>query len=119
MSRDGSVDLEFAGETRRFRLAYGELVRLQERVDAGPFWLIDQLRLRGREIRLQHIRHILILGLVGGGMKEPDAVRLVEAETVAKPDWLEWVVVATLVLTEAVTGAAEDPPGKPEAEAES
>lgn len=55
MSRDASIELDFAGEKRRFRLGIGQLVDLQEVCDSGPYVILDRLRTRERAVKIVDI----------------------------------------------------------------
>jgi hypothetical protein len=62
MARDASIDLEFAGAIRRFRLGWAELIKLQEKCDMGPWVILDRLRMRER---LYHLRRQVVEDLAG------------------------------------------------------
>ena len=76
MSRDGSVVLTFHdGEEYLFRLAWGQLSKLQEALNAGPFVVLDRLHMN--TWRVEDIAEVIKWGLVGGGMNEVKARKLV------------------------------------------
>lgn len=104
MSRDGSIDLDFADGTYHFRLAWGELIKLQEACDAGPYVVLDRL-LTGRW-RMQDISETLRLGLIGGGLEPVKAVKVIR-------DYVETrVPLESLVFAQRVLGAAIIPPAE-------
>ena len=110
MSRDGSVSFAFAGCRRRFRLAWGDLIQLQEACDAGPLHVLR--RLSGLDWRVGDIDAPLLLGLVGGGMAWADAEALM-AEHVTPVAPARFLPAAQLVLASALSGDPEDQPAKP------
>lgn len=115
MSRDGAIDLQWAGDERRFRLAIDELLALQDKRDAGPQELANRFRLQ--TWRVQDVQETLRLGLIGAGCEPKMAQRLVEEQ--ARPGRLaESAMVAFAVLIAAIQGDEEDPVGKPEAATE-
>lgn len=109
MSRDGSIDLDFADGTYHFRLAWGELEKLQEACDAGPYVVLDRL-LSGRW-RVSDISETIRLGLIGGGMEPVKALKLVREYVQSRPP-LENLVLAQRVLGAAVVGVPEEEVGK-------
>lgn len=116
MSRNGDVLLEWGGEERLFRLAWGELEKLQEACDAGPFHILAALR--SGLPRLEHVLEPIRWGLIGGGVSVLDANKLVSLFVKERP-LAENMITATAILTSALYGDAdeeeEDKPGKPEA----
>jgi len=59
-NRNGSVALDFGDGTYSFRLGWGDLQKLQEACDAGPFAIFN--RLGDMSFKVQDIREILRLG---------------------------------------------------------
>ncbi|CDM56287.1 MULTISPECIES: gene transfer agent family protein [Rhizobium] len=109
MSRDGSCEVPFNGRRTFFKLAWRELMKIQEACDAGPYLVLDRL-VSGRW-RLQDISEVIKWGLIGGGMSQGDALTLVESEVEGRPP-LENLVVAQKVLGAGVIGSAEEDVGK-------
>lgn len=105
MSRDASITLDWADGTYQFRLAWGQLVELQEKVDAGPFVILQRLNSGGW--RVQDISQVIRLGLVGGGMKQADALKLVRLHVEAFPP-AENLMVAQAVLAAGLMGAPDE-----------
>ena len=66
MSRDASLELDWADGRYTFRLAWAELEQLQEACDAGPYVILN--RLIDGSWRIADISNVIRLGLVGGGM---------------------------------------------------
>ena len=76
MSRDGSTIQTFMdGEEYTFRLAWGQLIKLQEARGCGPFVLLDRLHMN--TWFAEDISEVIRWGLVGGGMNEIKAKKLV------------------------------------------
>lgn len=114
MSRDGSCEVPFNGQRTMFKLAWRELMKIQEACDAGPYVVLDRL-VSGRW-RLQDISEVIKWGLIGAGMSQGDALKLVEAEVQGRPP-LENLVIAQTVLGAGVVGAPEEDVGKKSAAA--
>ena len=116
MARHGDITLGWADGEYLFRLAWAQLLALQEACDAGPQHILD--RLCGRQWRLQDVEQVLFLGLVGGGMDRAEARRLMRAHVHDQP-LAENLLVAQAVLAAALLGpgdeALDDLPGKPAA----
>jgi hypothetical protein len=109
VSRDGSVTFTWADGEHRFRLAIAQLRELQEKCDAGPAFILGRLQ-SGRWL-IDDIRETLRLGLIGGGAKPADAVKLVQRYVDERP-LLESVQPAMAVLLAALIGAEDEPLGK-------
>ncbi|MER2536027.1 MAG: gene transfer agent family protein [Rhizobiaceae bacterium] len=110
--RDASVTLDFADGTYVFRLAWGELEKLQEAVDAGPWAVLD--RLFSRQCRVGDISHVIRLGLIGGGMEPVKALKLTREYVEQRPP-AENLLAAQAILSVAVHGAPDEPLGEPQA----
>lgn len=115
MSRDARVDLDWADGTHTFRLAWGQLVELQEKCDAGPYVVLDRI-FRG-QWKMEDITNVIRLGLIGGGMPPVDALKKVRAYVEDRPP-LESVPFAQAILSAGLMGAPEEEVEK-KAEAES
>jgi hypothetical protein len=115
MSRHGDITFEWGHQEQRFRLAIGELRKLQERVDAGPYELLR--RLTSGTWRVDDIRETIRLGLAGGGADDATVRRLLRDHVDEKP-LLDSVMVAARILEAAIAGAPDEPLPKGEGEAE-
>lgn len=113
MSRDGSVKLDFAGEERTFRLAYGELRELQEVCDAGPLHIFTALHKGSWEVR--YVREVIRIGLIGGGMTPAAALDLTRRYVEQLPDWHVNSIIAAGIVSAAIFGSEDEKPGKPRA----
>lgn len=113
MSRHGDITLDWADGQYTFRLAWGELIKLQEACDAGPQHILD--RLTTGKWKLEDIEHVIFQGLVGGGMTTESARKLMRIHVRECPP-AENLVTASWILGAAIYGAADDkaeiPPGK-------
>lgn len=118
MSADASVTLFFGDAEYRFRLGIGEFRELQEKVNKrrtefglgaiGPTTLANLLR--ANDAWPDDVRDVLRIGLVGGGMKAPDAHRLLVTHFDGKPP-IEHYLPAFTVLMAAFVGVAGDEVG--------
>jgi len=109
MSRDGSCEVTFNGQPTMFKLAWRELMKIQEACDAGPYVVLDRL-VSGRW-KLQDISEVIKWGLIGGGMEQGQALKLVQTEVETRPP-LENLVIAQKVLGAGVVGSSEEEVGK-------
>lgn len=105
-------DIAFADDVYCFRLAWGELVELQEKTGCGPLFLLN--RLIGGDWRVEDISNIIRLGLIGGGMEPVPAGKLTRRYVEGRPP-LENHQLALLVLQAGIMGAPEEPVGESEA----
>lgn len=104
----------FADGEYDFRLAWGQLVELQELTDCGPNFVLN--RLHSGEWKVEDIEHVIRLGLLGADpdMKPSRAVELVKRYVKSRPP-LENHTLAVVILTAALVGASEEPVGEREA----
>lgn len=113
MSRDGSITLPFADGPKTFRMAWGELIKLQEHCDAGPFVVYTRLMTGGW--KMGDISNTIRLGLIGGGMPAPEALTFVQQYVETRPP-VESLPLAQGILGTALQGAPDEAPGEPEGE---
>lgn len=116
MSADGSISLVWGDGEQTFRLAIGQFRELQEKVNGrrialggsmvGPMSLLNQLR--ANDAWPDDIREVLRLGLIGGGMKPPEAHRMMVNYFDAAPP-LEHMKPAFAVLLAGMAGAPGEP----------
>lgn len=64
------IEEEIGGQPRRLLLRNSEIERFEAQHDVGIFELWDQLFGRGRAPQLRHIRDLIALAMVGGGMSD-------------------------------------------------
>lgn len=109
MSRDARITLDWADDSYVFRLAWGQLVEMQEKTDAGPYVVLQ--RLYDGSWRMADIVEPIRLGLIGGGLEPVKALKLVRQYVQERPP-VENVLVAQAVLSAALMGAPDETPGK-------
>lgn len=96
-----------AGE-HQFRLGIGELRGIEQRCDAGVAVVL--MRLLSSQFKIDDVISTLRLGLIGAGMPEAEAKRLVDsALDVASPYALS--IAAASVLQKFIMWESEDAPG--------
>lgn len=105
MSRNASVTLDWGDGTYEFRLAWGELVKIQEECDAGPYVVLQ--RLITGQWRLQDISTVIRWGLVGGGKTPVEALKLVRLYVETRPP-IENLMVAQAILSAGCVGAPDE-----------
>lgn len=115
MSRDASVTLPFADGDKTFRLAWGELIKLQEACDAGPY--VVYRRLMMGQWKIEDISHTIRLGLIGGGLTPDKALGFVRDYVECRPP-LESLALAQGILGVALQGVPDEAPGESEGETE-
>lgn len=106
-------ELVWPGGEHPFRLGIGELRAIEQRCDAGCF--VVMMRLLSSQCKIDDVLAPIRIGLVGGGMAERDAQRLLDnvlAET-ASPYSL--TVTAATILQKFLMWDGDDTPGKPKA----
>lgn len=113
MSRDASIDLDWADGTYKFRLGIAQIRELQEKCDAGPVFILERL-VKGTW-RVDDLLQTIRIGLIGGGTKPEVALRLVRTYVEGRP-LLENVQYAQAILGAALVGAPDEPVGKTMAE---
>lgn len=105
MSRDASITLDWADGTFHFRLAWGELAKLQEACGCGPYVVLN--RLLDSSWRIEDISNVIRLGLIGGGMAPVEALQKVRSWVEARPP-MENLATARAVLMAGLMGAPEE-----------
>lgn len=112
MARSGEIEINWADGVHSFRLAIGQLFELEDKTGCGPLELLR--RVTTGNWRLRDVRETLRLGLIGGGMKPPEALKLIQRYVDDRP-LAESVPVAQAVLMVILYGRAdEDQPGETE-----
>jgi hypothetical protein len=109
MSRHGDVTLDWGDGRYKFRLGYGEMLELQEICDAGPAVIAH--RLRNDTYRVQDYRETLRIGLIGGGVEQGKALRLIKRFVDNQPP-AENLLHAWIVLNAFLIGVSEEEVGK-------
>ena len=109
----------FAGLERPFDLRIGEITALERICDCGIFGIVQ--RIVRHEAKAADIRDTVRLGLMGGGLPEPEASALVRDNIDGYP-LAHQLPLAADILMSVVNGlppVEEDAPGKTEPEAPS
>ncbi|GGD30736.1 gene transfer agent family protein [Aureimonas glaciei] len=112
MSRRADITLACWDGEHNFRLRIGELITLQEKCDAGPYHVAR--RLGDGTWMVGDIRETLRLGLIGAGVAQEDARRLIE-QHVDRVPLIDNVLNAQSVILAAVMGAPEERLGESQA----
>jgi hypothetical protein len=107
------VELSWPGGQHVFALDLGQLRAVQAACDAGPQRIL--MRLMQGDWRVDDPLAVLRHGLMGGGMDEAEAQRVV-ANAAATGGLQRMIVTASLVLGAALTGEDDDPVEQPDAE---
>lgn len=106
MSRDGSIELIWPDEPRKFRLRLGELRELQEKCgNRGPMTIANALAM-GTWL-VDDIVSTVRLGLVGGGMEQGAAAKMVNTH-LGDGRLKEGIFVAQAILLAAITGPPDE-----------
>lgn len=101
----GLITRDWADGAYSFRLAYGQWIELQESASCGPLELY--VNLLNRKWRVQHIREIIRVGLIGGGALPTDALRLVKRYVEERP-----VIESVQLAVEIVAASLQLPEGE-------
>lgn len=104
-NRDASITLDWADDTHHFRLGWGEMAKLQEECDAGPYIILQ--RLYNGEWKIQDIANVIRFGLIGGGMEPAKALKLVNSYVKARPP-MESIMLAQAIMSAGCIGAPEE-----------
>jgi hypothetical protein len=111
----GLTNLTFGDGRHDFNIApIGSMLELQDNCDAGPAEIFS--RLRNGLWRVNDVRETIRIGLIGGGMKPVDALKLVDRYVGGPRPWSESVPVASSILLAALVGVPDDPVGKTDAD---
>lgn len=111
---DGVLTDYFSGELRRFALpVFGEMRLLQDKHDLGPMGF--ETVLRAGAWKVDQVADVIRFGLIGGGMDEAEADKLVKS-TISAGRLLKYVPLAHAIILAALgPGDPETEPKKPPA----
>jgi hypothetical protein len=122
MARSAKVSLDWADGEYDFKLGIGELEELEEKtrrrgesgeyVYIGPMRMFELLTKTGDWL-VRDVRETIRLGLIGGGTKPTDALRLVRRYVDDVPDWNTNCLLAANIIAAALSGWDDEPLGKP------
>lgn len=105
-TRSSSITLEWADAEYVFRLPIKQLIELQEKCDAGPAHILS--RLQQGAWRVEDVRETIRLGLIGGGLDAPKALKLTTRYVDDTPLFGN-VLYAEAILSAAVLGVEDEP----------
>ncbi|MCD1620739.1 gene transfer agent family protein [Salipiger manganoxidans] len=121
MSCEATITLDWADGTYPFALDVPQLRELQEKCDAGPWfiqWALEatsMARSMGltppRDMSTAYVSETIRLGLIGGGMPAIVALKKVR-DYVGAGQFVENIPVAHAVISVALQGVPEDEPEK-------
>lgn len=112
MSRDGSITFAWGDGETTFRLGWGEIEKLQEACDCGPYVLLN--RLHSGAWRIGDIREVIRWGLIGGGMKTGDAATQIKRYVEGLPP-AESLEAAQKIMRAGTFGASDETVGEQDA----
>lgn len=128
MSRGGDISLQFGLEKERFRLGIGEWKQIQEALDVGPFEMHARLGIAVKAMAAgldsyeglalsatcklgpSDAKLICYHGLIGGGMKQDDAGRLIYQVIGDFPN--ARIETAYAIVVASLAGAKDEPVGE-------
>ena len=102
----GEVAIDWGDGTYTFRLRLIDAIELQSKCEAPIATIVS--RVNGGGYSIADIRETIRLGLIGGGLKPHDALRLVRTYVDDRP-LIESYAVARLILGGLMFGFAESP----------
>lgn len=111
-NRSSTITLPWADGDYTFRLAWGQLIELQEKTNAGPGFLLDQMW--QNTWKVQYISEIIRLGLIGGGLAPTEALKMTRNYVESRPP-LENLSLAQAILALSLQGAPEETKGEAKA----
>jgi len=116
LAYDPTLEIEWAGEFRIFRLGTGEIIRLQDKAAPdGPWAAFDALR--NARCKIDLIHEVIRQGLIGAKVSANDAAKFIkDAVETTPPD--ERRMLALAIMANWLTGA-ETVPKKADAAVES
>lgn len=103
--RNARITEYFGDDEYDFRLAYGQLLELQEKTGLGPFALYR--RFMNDDWGVADIFETIRIGLIGGGMVPRDAFKLAKKYVQNDPP-LEWLNLARIILIAGLHGAPDE-----------
>lgn len=109
----GLITRDWADGTYSFRIAYGQWLELQESCHAGPLEIYTALLMR--RWRVEHIREIVRVGLIGAGTDPATALRLVKRHVEDRPIMESVEIALNIVAAALAIPAGEPKPGEAEA----
>ena len=102
------------GGEHAFRLGIGELRAIEQRSDAGCSVVL--MRLLGQQWKVDDVVNPIRLGLIGGGLAEREAQKIIET-AMETSSLYGLAIVSADVLRRFIMWETDDEPGEPQAEA--
>ena len=113
-TRDGSITRFFGDDEHEFRLAWKQLIELQEKRNCGPAIIMQHL-LSG-EWMVEDIREVIRVGLIGGGMTPGNALNMVRTYVEERPQDIAGenglLMTAIVVMSAAIARVPDEPVGE-------
>lgn len=110
--RSANVELDFADGTYNFRLAWGQLIELQEKVGVGPYALLN--RLNSDDFLVEDVSEVIRLGLIGGDKDlHPVKANKLVTRYVRERSIMENLPLARGILLVALFGAPDEKTEQP------
>lgn len=109
---DGSGKVSFVwadGLEHTFFLGLKELRELQAKTGVGPYALYE--RITTKQFMVDDMRHVIRLGLIGGGHEPEDVASLMQSYVDSKP-LLSLINPAIVILSAALIGPPTETDGK-------
>jgi hypothetical protein len=103
-----SEEMTWPGGEHAFRLGIGELRAIEQRCDAGCF--VVMMRLLSSQCKIDDVLSPIRLGLIGGGMAEKEAQRLVDGVLSETASPYTLTVTAAEILRRFLMWDGEDQP---------
>lgn len=105
MSRDASLTIDWADGSHTFRLGIREWEQIDETCEIGPLELFRVMN--AGTWRFKHLREVIRLALIGGGMEPIKALSLVRTYVEQRPP-LESALLCEAIVKVGVMGAPPD-----------
>jgi Phage tail tube protein, GTA-gp10 len=121
MSRAGKLTLQWADGEYDFKLAIGELEELEAATrriknDAGEYTYVGPIELHKMIVEgtclMRDVREVIRIGLIGGGMKPAEALRLVRRYVDEVVDFYANRNIAARIINAPLEGFELEPLGK-------
>ena len=111
---DSTLELEWGDGLHKFALPIGQARELEDKRDAGLNRILQ--RLSGQDWKIDDIREVVRLGLIGGGQVKPADAHLLCVRYIDNRPFMESRLHAQAILMKALVGDPSDQVGKNEAD---
>jgi Phage tail tube protein, GTA-gp10 len=113
---DSTLELEWGDGLHKFALPIGQARELEDKRDAGLNRILQ--RLSGPDWKIDDIREVVRLGLIGGGQVKPTDAHLLCVRYIDNRPFMESRLHAQAIVMKALVGDPTDQVGKSEADQE-